>query len=142
MPDPSHICNLRHSSQQHQILNPLSKAKVPATSWFLVGFVSTAPRRELSCSSILDYKNSLIQGLGSRTHHLSKHTIYHHLTDCAHQSLEESSFLIKTHFFYALKVKHNLFPPTQVLFQVLVQKQKNLICTLSTWFFILKCNTK
>ena len=25
--DPSHICKLNHSSQQHQILNPLSKAK-------------------------------------------------------------------------------------------------------------------
>ena len=23
--DPSHVCNLHHSSQQHQILNPLSK---------------------------------------------------------------------------------------------------------------------
>ena len=27
MPDPSHICDLRHSSWQHQILNPLSEAK-------------------------------------------------------------------------------------------------------------------
>ena len=27
MPDPSHICDLHHSSQQHQILNPLSKAR-------------------------------------------------------------------------------------------------------------------
>ena len=26
MPDLSHICNLHHSSRQHQILNPLSKA--------------------------------------------------------------------------------------------------------------------
>ena len=26
-PDPSHICNLHHSSQQCQILNPLSKAR-------------------------------------------------------------------------------------------------------------------
>ena len=25
--DPSHICNLYHSSQQHQILNPLSEAR-------------------------------------------------------------------------------------------------------------------
>jgi len=38
--NPSHICNLHHSSQQHQILNPLSKARdqtrsltVP-TDWF------------------------------------------------------------------------------------------------------------
>ena len=26
MPDPSHVCNLHHSSQQYQILNPLSRA--------------------------------------------------------------------------------------------------------------------
>ena len=25
--DPSHVCNLHHSSQQHQILNPLSEAR-------------------------------------------------------------------------------------------------------------------
>ena len=25
--DPSHICNLHHSSQQHWVLNPLSKAR-------------------------------------------------------------------------------------------------------------------
>ena len=25
--DLSHVCNLHHSSQQHQILNPLSKAR-------------------------------------------------------------------------------------------------------------------
>ena len=27
MPDPSHICDLHHSSQQHWILNPLSRAR-------------------------------------------------------------------------------------------------------------------
>ena len=27
MRDPSHVCDLYHSSQQHQILNPLSKAR-------------------------------------------------------------------------------------------------------------------
>ena len=26
-PDPSHVCNLHHSSQQHKILNPLSEVK-------------------------------------------------------------------------------------------------------------------
>ena len=26
-PDPSHICNLHHSSRQCQILNPLSEAR-------------------------------------------------------------------------------------------------------------------
>ena len=27
MPDPSHICNLHHSSWQRQILNPLGEAR-------------------------------------------------------------------------------------------------------------------
>ena len=27
MPDPSHVCDLNHSSRQRQILNPLSEAK-------------------------------------------------------------------------------------------------------------------
>jgi len=27
MPDPSHICNLYHSSQQHRDLNPLNEAR-------------------------------------------------------------------------------------------------------------------
>ena len=41
MQDPSCACNLHHSSQQCQILNPLSKARDPtATSGFLVRFVN------------------------------------------------------------------------------------------------------
>ena len=27
VPDPSHVCDLHHSSRQHWILNPLSEAK-------------------------------------------------------------------------------------------------------------------
>ena len=39
-PDPSHICDLYHSSQPHWILNALSKARVkPATLWILVRFL-------------------------------------------------------------------------------------------------------
>ena len=47
--DPSHMCNLPHSSWQRQILNPPSKVRdcKATTSWSLVGFVSTVPRREL-----------------------------------------------------------------------------------------------
>ena len=38
--DQSH-CNLQHSSQQCQVLNPLSEAGVdPTSSWKLVGFVT------------------------------------------------------------------------------------------------------
>ena len=48
MPDPSHICNLHHSSWQRRLLNPPSKAGIePASSWILVGFVTTEPQREL-----------------------------------------------------------------------------------------------
>ena len=37
-PDPSHVCDLHHSSQQHPILNPLSEARdqiliLRETSW-------------------------------------------------------------------------------------------------------------
>ena len=28
MPDPSHVCDLRHSSWQRQILNPLSEVRI------------------------------------------------------------------------------------------------------------------
>ena len=50
MPDPSHICDLHHSSWQHQILSPLREAGIdPGTSRFLVGFVSPAPWWELRC---------------------------------------------------------------------------------------------
>ena len=48
IPDPSHICNLLHSLQQHQILNPMSKARFePVSSRMLVRFVSTETRQEL-----------------------------------------------------------------------------------------------
>ena len=39
MRDPSWDCNLYHSSQQHQILNPLSKAR-DQTSWMPIGFAN------------------------------------------------------------------------------------------------------
>ena len=38
MPDPSHICDLYHSSWQRWILNPLRPGFKRATSWFLVRF--------------------------------------------------------------------------------------------------------
>ena len=38
--DPSHICDLHHSSQQCHILNPLRNREIePAPSWILVRFV-------------------------------------------------------------------------------------------------------
>ena len=48
-PDPSHLCDLHHSSWQLGILNPLSEARnwTRNSSWFLGGFVSAVPRREL-----------------------------------------------------------------------------------------------
>ena len=55
--DPSHVCDLHHSSRQRQILNPLSEARdricIP---WILVGFIFTEPQWEppfpafLSCT--------------------------------------------------------------------------------------------
>ena len=44
MQDPSHICDLHHSSRQCWILNPLSEARLePASSRMLVRFFSTEP---------------------------------------------------------------------------------------------------
>ena len=35
--DPSRVCDLHHSSEQHQILNPRARPGIkPATSWYLV----------------------------------------------------------------------------------------------------------
>ena len=55
MPEPQQrgiqaaFCDPHHSSQQRWILNPLNEARIkPATSWFLVGFLTTEPREELS----------------------------------------------------------------------------------------------
>ena len=46
-PDPSHICNLHHSSGQRWILNHWARPGIePASSWILVGFVTTEPRWE------------------------------------------------------------------------------------------------
>ena len=46
--DLSRFCNLHHSSQQRQILNPLSEVGVePVSPWILVGFVIAEPRWEL-----------------------------------------------------------------------------------------------
>ena len=50
------ICNLHHSSQKHQIPDPLSNTRSlthwagiePMSSWILVGFVTSEPRKELS----------------------------------------------------------------------------------------------
>ena len=59
MLDPGCGCDLHHSSQQCQIFNPLCKARdqtrnfmvpsriKPASSWILVGFITTEPPREL-----------------------------------------------------------------------------------------------
>ena len=45
MPDLSGICDLHHSSQQHQTLNPLRKTGFePASSWILIGFITAEPQ--------------------------------------------------------------------------------------------------
>ena len=48
--DPGRVCNLHCSSSQHQILNPLSKARDQTSrivsSWIPVGFITPEPRRE------------------------------------------------------------------------------------------------
>ena len=54
MQDPSHICNLHHSSWQHWILTPLSVARDRTLNIIqLVVFVSTVPRWELLCGNFV-----------------------------------------------------------------------------------------
>ena len=50
-PDPNRACDLHHNSWQCRIPNPRGRPGIePKTSWFLVGFVSAVPQRELhSC---------------------------------------------------------------------------------------------
>ena len=38
MQDPSHVCDLYHSSQQHWILNPLREARDPGSNLHLRGY--------------------------------------------------------------------------------------------------------
>ena len=47
--DPSRVCDLHHSSQQHWILIPLSEARdrTLVLTWILVGFFTAEPQREL-----------------------------------------------------------------------------------------------
>ena len=54
-PDPSHICCLQHSSEQHWILNPLSEAKDRTRVLMdtLDGFVTTEPQQELPVISFI-----------------------------------------------------------------------------------------
>ena len=48
MQDPTLICNLHHSSRQCQSLIHSARSGIkPATSWLLVGFVSSAPQWKL-----------------------------------------------------------------------------------------------
>ena len=81
MPDPSHICNLHHSSWQHWILNPLSKARdrtciLMDTSWVryhwatigtpwiafyifvILTFYQLLANLKVSCEIILSFKLS------------------------------------------------------------------------------------
>ena len=59
-PDPGLVYELYHSSRQHaRILNLLSEATriEPASSWILVGFISTEPQQEfLFCLFCPSYK--------------------------------------------------------------------------------------
>ena len=49
MPDSSCLCDLHHSSQQCRVLNPLSKVRdQTASSWILVGFLTTEPQNRNS----------------------------------------------------------------------------------------------
>ena len=56
IPDLSHVCDLHHSSWQHQILNPLSEAGdwIPS-SWILVGFSTHWPTMQIPVQFIFEH---------------------------------------------------------------------------------------
>ena len=51
--------SLHHRSQQCWILNPLSKAREPASSWFLVAFISAEPQRNSLLLFSFPHNNTL-----------------------------------------------------------------------------------
>ena len=55
MQDLSRVCDLHHSSQQHRVINPLSKGR-DQTSWFLVRFVNHCATTELPNLHIIKKK--------------------------------------------------------------------------------------
>ena len=62
--DPSRVCDLPHSSWQHRILHPLRGPGIqPASSWFLVRFVTAEPLQELHvCLFELEFHRFWIKG--------------------------------------------------------------------------------
>ena len=73
--DLSCLCNLYHSSQQHQILNPLSKARDRThVARNMSGFITAESQRELQGPLTffrpLRIPKHLLQGSWGRGHHL------------------------------------------------------------------------
>ena len=97
--DPSHVCDLYHSSQQCQILKPAIK---PVSSWVLVGFITTEAWRELLCIDFCirfkEGSNFIFSACGIQLsqHHLLKRLLFPHWvvmsvcqksTDCKYKDL-------------------------------------------------------
>ena len=79
MRDPSLICDLHHSSLQCQILNPLSEARVePASSWIIVGLVTTSHRNSRG-ESFKFWKCLGLQEVVHRFHNAFAHLCFHFL---------------------------------------------------------------
>ena len=56
MQDPSHICNLHHSSRQCRILNPLSQqGSNPCPHGYKLDLLTTEPRQELLLSHLVSH---------------------------------------------------------------------------------------
>ena len=61
-PDPSHVCNLHHRSQQSQVPNRLSEARDrTCILMILVRFVSTVPQGERPLSNTHFHNTALVQ---------------------------------------------------------------------------------
>ena len=60
IPDPSCVCNQNHSSQQCQILNPMSEARDRTeSSWILLRLLTTVPQQRLPSSLLIELKMHL-----------------------------------------------------------------------------------
>ena len=58
MPDPSHVCNLRYSSEQCWMLNPRARAGIePISLKLLVGFATAELQWELLLCAFLKRRN-------------------------------------------------------------------------------------
>ena len=82
MGDLSLVCDLHHSSLQHQILHPLSEARDwTQSSWILVGLVTAEPKQELQVVLFLVFWGTSILFLKAASIYIPTHSVLLYLTN-------------------------------------------------------------